>query len=137
MLFVRWVLDLDVKLSHGAYEGLCAVDKVLKYRMAIERELVVCVTILVYDFHLLDNGAFAAFSRAYKRYVSMIRQIAVPCACSLRAACVGSRLPYLAARSCIRGAASLNPPLVPDQSSGCASSGRPHRSLHLTCTHPS
>ena len=137
MLFVRRVLDLDLELSHGAYEGLCAVHKVLEYRVAVERELIVCVAILVYNLHLLDDGALAAFSRSYERDVSTIPRPSVSCACSVNAACVQARLPYLAAISCIHGAASLNPPQVRDRSSGCASSGRPHRSLHSTCTHPS
>jgi hypothetical protein len=137
MLFVRRVLDLDVELSHGTYERLCAVYKVLEYRVAVERELVVCVAILVYNLHLLDDGALAAFSRAYEGNVSTIPRPSVSCACSVHATCVQARLPYLAAISCIHGAASSSPPRVPGQSSGCASSGRPHRSLHSTCTHPS
>ena len=141
MLFVRRVLDFDVELSHGANEGLCAVDQVLEYRVAVERELVVCVAILVYNLHLLDDSALAAFSRAYERDVSTIPRpkcvvLRIQRACRMRAN-TGARLPYLAAISCIRGAASWNPPQVPDRSSGCASSGRPHRSLHSTCTHPS
>jgi len=70
MLLIRRILDLDVELSHGADQGLCAVDHVLEYSMAVERELVVCVAILVYDLHLLDDGAFAAFSGACERSVS-------------------------------------------------------------------
>lgn len=141
MLFVCRVLDLDLELSHGAYEGLCAVDKVLEYRVAVERELVVCVAILVYNLHLLDDSALAAFSRAYERSVSTIPRpecaaLRMRRACRLREN-TGARLPYLVAVSCIHGAASWNPPQVPDRSSGCASSGRPHRSLHSTCTHPS
>jgi len=67
MLLVRRILDFDIELSHGADQGLCAVDHVFEYGMAIERELVVCVAILVYNLHLLDDGAFAAFSRACER----------------------------------------------------------------------
>jgi hypothetical protein len=110
MLFVRRVLDLDIELSHGAYEGLCAVDQVLEYRVAVERELVVCVSIIVYNIHLLDDGALAAFSRAYERDVSTIPRpkcvvLRMQRACRMRAN-TGARLPYLAAISCIHGAAS-------------------------------
>ena len=135
MLLVCGVFDLDLKLSHGTNEGFCAVDQVLEYRMAVERELVVCVAILVYNLHLLDNSAFAALSRAYKR-VLVVLDVDLGFA-HVPAARVCSHIPYLAAISCIHGAASSNPPRVPGRSSGCASSGRPHRSLRLTCTHPS
>lgn len=71
MLLVRRILDLDVELSHGTNQRLCAVDHVFEYSMAVERELVVCVAILVYNLHLLDDGAFAALSRACERSVSI------------------------------------------------------------------
>ena len=55
---------LDLELPHGANEGFCAIDDVLVYGQTVHGELLLCVAVLVDDFHLLDNGRLAAFARS-------------------------------------------------------------------------
>jgi hypothetical protein len=57
-------LGLYLELSHGADEGLCAVDDVLVDGEAVHGEFLLRVTILMDDLHLLDNGRLAALARA-------------------------------------------------------------------------
>lgn len=88
MLLVGWILDLDLKLSHCANQGFRAVDQVLVYGVAVERELIICVAILVYNLHLLDDSALAAFSRTYSRNVSTnVRPVARACKKQAWSAC--------------------------------------------------
>lgn len=46
----------NVELSHGANERFCAVDDVFVYGQAVHGELILRVTVLMYDLHLLDYG---------------------------------------------------------------------------------
>ena len=55
----------DVELLHGTNEGLGAVNDILVYGMPVEAQFVDTVAVLVDDFHLLDNGRLAAFTRAF------------------------------------------------------------------------
>jgi hypothetical protein len=57
-------LGLYLELSHGADEGLCAVDDVLVDGEAVHGELLLRVAILMDDLHLLDNGRLAALAGA-------------------------------------------------------------------------
>lgn len=57
-------LGLDLELAHGADEGFCAVDDVLVDGQAVHGELLLGVTVLVDDLHLLDNGRLSAFAGA-------------------------------------------------------------------------
>lgn len=65
-------LGRDVELSHGGYECLCTVDDILVDSVSVERKFVDAVTVLVYDFHLLDNGRLAALARACLDCVSQM-----------------------------------------------------------------
>lgn len=58
---------LNLELPHRTDQGLGAVDEVFVNGQAIKRQFVSCVTVLVDDFHLFDNGRLPALPRTFWR----------------------------------------------------------------------
>lgn len=62
VLLVLWVLALYVELSHGADERFRTIDQVLVYSEAIQGEFIYCVSVLMYNLHLLHYSGLARLS---------------------------------------------------------------------------
>lgn len=47
---------VNVELPHGSYQGFGTVQDIFVDGQSIQRQLVSRITVLMDDFHLLDNG---------------------------------------------------------------------------------
>lgn len=52
----------NVELPHGSYQGFGTIQNVFVDGQSIQGQLIFRITVLMDDFHLLDNGGLAALS---------------------------------------------------------------------------
>ena len=108
---------INVELPHRSYQGFGTIQDVFVDCQPIQRQLIFRITVLVDDFHLLDNGGLAALSRSCIKSANESR------VCTDRRREVGV-MPYLKEGFCIP-CATFSHPRGASRLSGDSSSSFP------------